>query len=233
MTTLKNTVAVAALVAIAGAAQADVSMRFIETGAGRNVGVTLNGETNNFFAGQLVHEIDNAGSPTLAIDGRVNTFCVELEEHTSGDFDTFEVSTLDDQPIPAVSIFIGERTQAVLDAAVNFYDLAAGDDATNNEAAAFQLFIWEIIYDYNPTVGVSSIDPTSGNLTLTKTDGDPLWSSVANLITSFTAAIGAESGSRDFSLLTNDGKQDQIVPTPGTIALLGSVALMGTRRRRA
>lgn len=229
----KNAVALVALAAAAGAAQADVSMRFIETGVGRNVAVTLNGETNNFFSGQLVHEIDNAGSPTLAVNGRVNTFCVELTEHTSGNFDTFHESTLDDEPIPAVTIFMGARTQAVLDAAVQFYDTAASQDASANEASAFQLLLWEIVYDYDPNVGLSSIDPTSGNVSFTKTDGNPLWSGVSNLITSFSAAIGAESGSRDFTLLTNDGKQDQIVPAPGTMALLGGVALMGTRRRRA
>ncbi len=232
--TLRSTTVVAALATVAGTAAAtDVQLRFLETGAGRNVSVTLNGDTNTFFAGQLIHEVQTSSAPTLSVDGRITTFCVEIEERTNGSFDTFAVSVLDDQVIPAAVGATGSaRTQAALDVADAFYAIAADAAATNNEAAAFQLLLWEIVYDYDPTAGLSSIDPTTGNLTLARGNGDPLWSAVDSLIDTFSAAIGSNSTSRAFSLLTNNGKQDQIVPTPGSIALLGLVGLTAARRRR-
>ncbi len=231
--TIHQAATAATLTLLVGTASADISMRFIETATGRNVSVSLNSNTNNYFAGQLVHEIDSSGGPTLAIDGRVNTFCVEIEETTSNSFTTFQVSTLDDQVIPAAIGANGNaRTQAVLDVATAHYLYAASDAASANEAAAFQLLLWEIIYDYDASVGLASIDPTAGNLVLTKTDASPLWSGVSSLIASYAAAIGTDSTSRNYSLLTNAGQQDQLVPTPGSIALLGAFALVGARRRR-
>lgn len=224
----------AIVAATAGSTFADVTMRFVDRGPGRNVEVTLGGDSRDVFAGQLIHEISLATGCAEGLDGQVVTFCAEIEQTTSGNFAEYTCDILGNTTIPSADSFAAARTQAVLDAAVQHFATASDGAATENQAAAFQILIWEIIYDYNPLVGISSINPTSGNLIVNRANGDPLWNGVSSLISSFATAIGSESGSQQFLLLTNGNKQDQIVPVPapGAVALIGLAGLAAIRRRR-
>lgn len=227
-------VTVAALAAFAGSASADLSMRFIEKGEGRNVKLTLDGQSTNVFAGQLIHQVDWAtGCAESLANQLITTFCTEIEQNTSSAFTTYTCNILGPVEVPAANAFSAARTQAVLNAAALHYETVTGPGATQDQAAAFQILLWEIIYDFDPNVGMSSIDPTSGNLVVTRTNGNALWSAVDSLVTSFADAVGTTSISGDFLLLTSPGKQDQLVviPSPGVVALLGLAGMVGLRRR--
>lgn len=104
----------------------------------------------------------------------------------------------------------------------NFYPGTVQSDPTYS--AAFQLAVWEIAFDTN-------LDIFSGaGLTITGGDGASM-----SLAQTFLNVVAADTSyGTELYLLSSSGAQDliTIVPTPGSIALLGIGGLMAARRRR-
>lgn len=100
-------------------------------------------------------------------------------------------------------------------------------NATN--AAAFQLAIWNIVYDTDSTVATGAFRATSGDLT------------ARNQANTWLAGLGSFSDNFDTFSLTNPDNQDfvlgtktgKFVPEPTPLLLIGAalVALMVARRR--
>jgi hypothetical protein len=91
-----------------------------------------------------------------------------------------------------------------------------------------------VVYDFNESGGRSSLSPTSGRLEIKKTNGDPLSSAVRTKAEAFWDTIVPGSRVRnDIFGFHHDGKQDQMVPTPGVAALGLAGLLVAGRRRRA
>jgi hypothetical protein len=91
-------------------------------------------------------------------------------------------------------------------------------------SAAFQLAVWEIAFD-------TGLDLNSGS-GLIVTSGDAGAIALSQSFLNFVATD--TSYGTDLYLLSNPGVQDliTIVPTPGSVALLGMGGLMAARRRR-
>jgi hypothetical protein len=93
--------------------------------------------------------------------------------------------------------------------------------ADANTAGAFQLAIWEIVYDANLTLnGVGdSLQITAAPAVLAQAQG-------------YLSAIDGTGPRMTLDAFTNPTAQDQIVPSPSTVALLGLSGLIIGRRRR-
>jgi MYXO-CTERM domain-containing protein len=239
---MKINTAFAVIAALAGGSVAladSVDLKFLSTGQGRNVKFDLDGERHNVFAGQLKHDYSNGTGRAAGLSGTLITYCTDLLEETSKKANRFDLVDTADAPSPAMG-------QARADALSEIYVFAGGAQnaagADRDFAAAFQLAVWEIVFDYDDSAGRSSLDIESGMFEAYRTNGSSLTSGVqAHLETLFDAigTIGLGAEQAGLYALVNDGTQDQliemaVVPLPGAAAmgLAGLAGLAGVRRRR-
>jgi hypothetical protein len=227
MTKFAITAAVAA--AIAGSASAQtVSMQFLGTGEGRNVKITLDGDSKNVFAGELRHKITSTDMSTDFI-GEFVTFCVDLSQNVSSNSSVFNAVPLQQAPQVANKSLEAARRMA---AAADAHQLGNQDIATG-----VQLALWELIYDFDASEGISSLDLTSGRFSATRTNGNPLWNSVSSFANSILHIAFADlpmDTYNNYTVLTSSNRQDQLVPVPsaGPLALAGAGGLLVLVRRR-
>lgn len=235
-----NTRALAAFVVAAGSLSAAVSadvvdMRYLGKGAGHNVRVTNGSDSFNVFAGQLRHSFSNGTGLGEMLTGEMITYCIDLSQHVSSTTRNYSVLPVASAPVGGAMGMDKARAVAAL------YDYALGvqleTSASNDIAASFQLALWEVIIDYNPSIGAASLDITSGQFSATRTNGTALWSGVQNILDGFFSWTDNLSfDTTRYAAITNNSYQDQIVvvPAPGCAALAGmGLGLVATRRRRA
>lgn len=235
-TTIKlSLLAAAAMTACAATAHADtIDVRFLGTGAGRNVRVSLGSNSFNCFAGQLQHELSNGTGFGEWLNGTRYTFCTDLTQTVTTTRRTYDLVSVGD--IPDSSPMGVAKSNAIHDLYVQASGAQLTSGASNDLTAAFQLAIWEIVSDYVPSSGLSSLNLTSGSFRATKTDGSALSSGVMTQYNNLLGAIGhfGDAGPSIIGL-RSDCAQDQVtlVPAPGAVALGGlGLLCMGARRRR-
>lgn len=217
-----------------------VDLNFLGTGKGRNVRISIGGDSLNVFAGQLRHNFSNGTGAGADLSGEILTYCTDLLEHVSSSTKTFDIVDLtmvpDFQPMSAA------RAGAITD----LYRFAAGSQlsasASKDFAAAFQIAVWEVVTDFDLGQGRSSLDVEDGAFSAFKTNGASLASGVQGHVTSLFDAIGSfttpDSRNTQILALRNEGAQDQlieqIIPTPmaGMLGLAGFAGVASVRRRR-
>jgi len=231
--------AVIAAAAIGGTCLADsVDLRYTGTGRGAVVRTSLNGRTQTVFAGQLVHEASGGTGAGAGLHGEFITFCVDLLERVSRQERTYDVVDVSDVPGEPMG---GQRAAALASLIHYAGTTVTTSDASGALAAAFQLAVWEIIYDFDLTEGASSLDLTDGAFSAWTHRGRTLRSSIQSHIDAmFTTVIEGPlegAGQRRVTALANEGAQDQIiitgVPLPGAagLGLAGLSGLFFARRR--
>jgi hypothetical protein len=227
------TLSAAALAIVAGSAGAAmIEMRQVGIGQGDMFKVTLHGEMRDLFAGQIVHELRNATPGGEAFEGTLITYCTEIAQHVSTDWSLYDITTVDDAPVPG-PVMGPAKAQAIRNMmnAMLLEELAGRFDA--GLAAAFQLAIWEVVYDFDENVGRGSLTLESGALLAASSSGGELSAEVATETNMLLDASGILAEGVIGTAFVSRTFQDQIVPTPGAAALAGVGGLMFLRRRRA
>ena len=221
------------LAGIAAGASADiVEMKFTGTGQGRNVKVTIGDHSMGVFAGQLKHTILSGTGLGAGLVGDHLTYCVDLYEYVKSAPTTYTIVSLSELPdsSPMGSARAGGVYDMVAWAAGQQFD----PNISKDFAAAFQIALWEIVTDYDPSIGTASLDVTTGLLKVRDSSGGPLSSGISGYLTAMFDAVGTDSARRGIIGLRSFGAQDQIaaIPAPGPIALaVASLALAVPRRR--
>jgi hypothetical protein len=216
------------------AASADtVEMRFVSVGHARVVDVAgaYNGQ---LYAGELVHEFRNGTGEAAGLSGFIATFCTELTQQATDNWSLYTLTHPQSAPSPGVGMGAAKAEQLA-----RLFEIAAGQQNQGADyAAAFQLMVWEIVYDYDASVaGTANLDRLAGDARFT--GGDSHFGVVSVLFDGLRSSLLAASGAgmTDLRAVVNEGAQDQLVmmplPSAGVLAGAGLLGLVGVRRRRA
>lgn len=232
------TTCIAAFMGAAIASADTVNLQFVSTGAGRNVTVSLNGDSNRVFSGQLRHEFSSGTGLGEQFSGEMFTFCTELTQYVTSSSKEYRVTPPEDVSTPAMGA-------QKADALRNLYNFAAGQESQSgqdaNYAAAFQLAVWEIVYDFDTIEGIGSLDVDDGAFEATNISNNASIEAAirAHLSTFFSAAMTEGQPNRVLYGLWNESKQDQLIgmpmvplPSAGLMGLAG-LGVIASRRRRA
>lgn len=229
--------AIGLALSIAGSAIASpIAVDFRGTALGKSASVSFHsGDSSaftnrNLFVGQLVHRMDVLGSGNRDFI----TYCIDLTQN-AGD-GNFNLVNLRDAPItnpaPTNKWQLNENQ---VDALNSLYNAHFANADTNNEAAAFQAAVWEIVFDWASVEGRTFTSGDSTNLTGGKVR---IHNNISNTyFTQYLSAAVAEGNTRSvLAAIVSNSRQDQLVviPLPGAGALAGAGMLMvASRRRRA
>jgi hypothetical protein len=228
--------AVASIVA-SHASAAAVNVKYVGKGKGSDVKITHGNTTQNVFAGQLKHELTNPDAPYGPSAGVKITFCTDLTQYVSKNTTVYQFVPI--AAMPGTSPMGAGKADAIQDMYNGGNGAPIASNASNDYAAAFQLAVWEVVMDFNPNVGIASLNLTDGQFKAKKTNGSALSSGIVNAFNSIIAAIGQVWQSDTPIVGISSGTaQDQIVagqayvPAPGAalLATLGVAAV--TLRRR-
>lgn len=223
-----------------GAFADTVNLAFVGSGAGRSVQMKLGSLTQNVFAGQLRHSFTSPVGPAAAqLSGNtLVTFCTDASEYVRSVSSTYTVTPIPDLPVSTGWPSMGAaRAQAVYDLYAAAAGSQLGSTADADFAAAFQVLLWEIVYDFNGAR--TSLDTLNGTMQTRSTSGGALTDAITGYFNTLADTVVAITASQTSLIgLSRLGGQDQIVqvqliPLPAPV-LLGAVGLgtLAVARRR-
>jgi hypothetical protein len=182
------------------------------------------------FAGLYSWEKTGGGGP-FTVGTTFQTVCIELTENFSTGT-TYTVNVVDPLNAPNPGLPVGQMTPAKAALLSELHGRFLGLIDTDKEAAAFQVAVWEIVYDtglnLNANQGQVYIDNAS-HLTA---------GTYGALAQSWLNQLDGTGPQPDLLALSKTGFQDQIivdpVPAPPALVLagIGFLGLLGWRSRR-
>ena len=224
--------AIACVAGAAFAAHADsVDVEFLGVGNGSTASVSLNDSLRFVFIGQLNHRFSNAaGEP---IEGDYVTYCTDLTQYVTHSARTYTVEHLKDMPkSPNVPSMGTDRAQAIFDLVKAAKGKQLGEDADRTFTAAFQLALWEIVYDFDGQA--ASLDTGAGAFKVNNVRAEHE-QAVNSHLTSLFSEIGNGGTGEGLYGVASWEAQDQllVVPLPAPVLLggIGLGALVVARRR--
>jgi hypothetical protein len=243
-TRIKFLSACAALVAAGatGAAQADtVNLNYTGAGSGRMVRASLGAQSWNVFAGRLIHNTAGGTAGLAGLPSSISTFCVDIlqgQASAPSSYSSSSIATLSGNT--GLTNLGFAKQQAIYD----LYQAANGRQFTGNldHAAAFQLALWEVVYDYSATLPGHGLNLIGGNFRATSAGQITLSAAVTVELNYLLASVGIGASSHGLVGFRSGPYQDQLYADPVLVPLplavwpalggLGLVAVKHWRRRQ-
>jgi len=228
--------AIATTLVVASSASAGTNMAWSHVGYGGPASnhanietVSLNGNNSRVYAGQM--------NWTLANTDNLITYCIELAQDVGNGGDFTEFAHTDDSYDALRTDITFDITTAVTLSA--FWDLNHSNVVDNDTASAFQLGIWDIVYDNDKNLQTGAFKAASSTASIIA----DTWLSNTALL-DLSELIAQEKAIPALTIYHNASLQDQIGPGPeGDIitvvpapaaagaGLIAMVGLVGRRRR--
>ena len=235
--------AVGCLMLAFGARADTVDLGYVGTGYGRVVRITLGAQTRDMFAGRLIHEAAGGTGALSGLPASIVTFSVDILQSLSTAPSPYASSSLATLSGNGGATNLGyAKQQAIYD----IYQAAAGRQLTLglDYATAFQVAVWEVVYDFSPTAPNHGLNVTSGSFRATAPGQGSLSASITEKVQFLLGSVGIGATAHGLIGLRSGPYQDQLyapestlVPLPlavwPAIGGLGLVAVAKYRRRRA
>ena len=202
---MKNILIFSAMIAAVSSSASLYDVKFLGTGAGKSVAITINGSNKTVFAGKLNFKKNPAG-PTF------QTVCADLGVSISGG------------AVYGVTSSFSNVGTASVKKAGNIVGASFNSANSNDDAAALQVAVWEALYD-----GASAPSFSSGNFKAT------LSTTVKNKANAYYAKISQAGNALYLKSTPSHAGQSQLtaVPEPAALAGLGlGIALIVRRKAR-
>jgi len=223
-----SSVVVAGLASAASAAYVNATFTGVTPGVNVNISDTANSISMGTQAGGFNFTRTGGTATDPYLTGSYVTFCIDLVKHvTASNNYAWNQTSLDMAPTPTgggVNYPMGATKADLLG---RLWGAHRSGLSTNVEFGAFQLAVWEIVFE-NSLV----LDVLNGNFTVSGGDADS--ASARTLANTWLSTVGSKPAYGGVYALTGgqDGPQDQLVPNPGSLALCGLGGLVLARRRR-
>lgn len=182
------------------------------------------------FAGFYSWEKTGGGGP-FATGTKFQTFCIELTEFFSTG-NTYTVNVVDPLNAPNPGLPVGQMTSAKASLLSELHGRFLGEVDTSKEAAAFQVAVWEIVYDTGLKLGAGQGQVYIDNASHLNAG------TYGALAQYWLNQLNGTGPQPDLLALSKAGFQDQIivnpVPAPPALVLagIGFLGLLGWRSRR-
>jgi len=187
---------------------------------------------------RILQKSGGTGQGELWADGPIAAFCIELNQRVSKNTLVYDVIMPENAPTPQTSLggpmgalkagYIGELWQAHFEPEW----LGAGD-GYSPEAEAFQIAIWEIVYEDIPEISAPEwdveVDGTDGPL------GFRCKYAATTLANEWLGELTGQGTQAQLLALVHPCRQDFVseVPEPTVIMLLGLGTVILLRKRKA
>ncbi len=219
------------VLSLAGAAGAEtVHLQYTGTGNGRLIRASVSSMSFNVFAGRLNHStVWASGSQRSLV-----TFSTDLFQSVSGSMSPYTTTSVAQLSGNGGLTNLGTaKMHAVNDifAAANGRQYTLGHDY----ATAFQVALWEIVYDYNASTPNHGLDVANGTFRAKQIDGTDLSASIREKIAFLFSSVGANANVQGLMAFRSSGFGDQVtvvpLPTASWLALGGLGLAFAARRR--
>lgn len=223
---MRKFAAVSIVATLAAAASADpVQMHFGGTLRGNNVSIRVNGGSSyNVFAGSVIHDIDGV---------RAVTYCIDPDQWAATGTNVFERTSI--EQALAHRSYNSEKAWAIAELSSLAGQDIWSETASKDLASAFQIAVWEVILDYTPGMGGSSLNLGAGNFQAAGTNGQALSGSISSIVNQLFGSMQfGQTNTNHYQAFANSRHQDFMtqVPAPGAAALaLMGLPLLATRKR--
>lgn len=197
------------------------------------------------FAGRMTYAVASSDDPRFVTGSSFHSFCVDLNQPAVPAPHTYEFFSnqddtpngdhgIDDLPVPGSSSLGLAKAQAI--SALYQTRFLEATTAGSLEASAFQLALWEIVFEPGSAGGLGTLDLSSGDGTFRVVQGPP---PARNLAQSWLDEIsGMNLGTISDGLIGfgSDVVQDHItiipMPVPGAAIMAVAGLAVGTVARR-
>jgi hypothetical protein len=228
MRSFRLALATLAVAALAPSAKAETLNLLRDPSSGVNVSLTFDGAATTTGGG--IFNWSQSGPINTNFNSAVPTYCIELTQGLSSSATAFTVQTnLTSVPL----IGTASKATAITSLFDRFYNSTIGN---TTRQGAFQLALWDILYDGAPSASVN--ESGSGRVRFNNTTAQGFLNDIQNNV---AYTNGSLAGNRLVALV-NGTIQDQLtvdpvppnnpIPAPPAVLLagLGALALFGRNR---